>query len=188
LTTRSIHEFKDLTGRLGIDVMTMGTVMLPVEPFNLFSEGREDLLDVEELYVSSDPAKFWVNGDVSDKAHVTLHGGLLAPAYEQKANVDEVLADWDRPEWLVPEGITFFPSPYPDDRYAAIVATLDDQHIEEAHQRLSYLPHVDTFARFDQHMTLCYVRLEAAQKWMDVLSEAQFHIYVKDGLDYGEDK
>jgi 2'-5' RNA ligase len=75
-----------------------------------------------------------------------------------------------------------------DENYAAIVAEVEDQHLEEAHQRLSYLPHVNTFAQYRPHMTLCYVRLETAQKWMDVLNEAQFHIYVTEGLDYGSEK
>lgn len=189
MTTRSIHEFDELMEALLIDVNKLGCVMLPVEPFDLFGDGRDQLLDVEDLYISPDPAKFWVNGDVSEKAHITLLYGLLEPAYKPMMMnaVNTVLAGWDRPEWLIPEGFTFFPSP-DDEEYAAIVVKLDDPHLDEAHQRLSYLPHVDTFAVYQSHMTICYVKLEAAQKWMDVLNDAEFHVYVKDGLDYGSEK
>lgn len=188
MTTKSIHEYDGLMKDIGIDVNKLGCVMLPTEPFNIFSEGRELLLDVEDLYVSDDPAKFWVNGDVSDNAHITLLYGLLTPAYEQKSNVYEVLHSWRRPEYLVPKGITFFPSPN-EEKYAAIVVEVDDPKLLDAHHRLSYLPHVNTFPAYRAHMTLAYVRLEVAQKWVDVLSEAQFHIYVEDGrLDYGSEK
>ena len=188
MTTRSIHEFDDLMADLDIVVSELGCVMLPTEPFDLFGEGREHILDVEDLYASNDPKKWWVNGDVTAKSHITLLYGLMKPAYEQKDAVDRVLATWDRPEYLVPERVTFFPSP-DDEKYAAIVVEIDDLHLVEANQRLSYLPHVNTFAEYKPHMTLCYVKLESAQRWMDILNEAQFHIYVKgDELDYGSDK
>jgi len=187
MTTRSIHEFDDLMKDLLINVNTLGCVMLPTEPFDLFGEGRDRLLDTEDLYVSSNPAKFWVNGDVSDDAHVTLHAGLMQPAYLQKDYVDTVLEAWDRPEYLAPTGITFFPSPDKlESDYAAIVVEFDDPSLIEAHQRLSYLPHVNTFPDYNPHMTLAYVRLDAAQRWMDILSQAEFHVYVTDGeLNYG---
>lgn len=190
MTTKSIHEFDDLMVRLGLEVNTLGCVMLPTEPIDIFGEGRDKLLSVEDLYVSDNPAKFWVNGDVSDNAHITLLYGLLTPAYEQMASVDEVMATWDRPEYLIPERVTFFPSPDKNEPgYAAIVVEVEDKHLEEAHARLSYLPHVNTFPVYRAHMTIAYVRLEAAQKWMDVLNNTQFHIYVKgNDLDYGSKK
>lgn len=186
--TKSIYAYSDMLQRIGINPKELGCVMLPVEPFDIFGEGRDQLLDVEDLYVSEDPELWWVNGDVSDKAHITLLYGLLTPAYEQKENIDELLADWDMPEYFVPERIMFFPDPR-GENYAAIVVEIDDPHLEEAHARLSYLPHVNTFPKYRSHMTIAYVRLAAAQRWMDVLSDAQFHIYVKEGgLDYGEKK
>lgn len=192
MTTKSIHEFDALMEALDIDVNKLGCVMLPVEPFDIFGEGRDALLNTEDLYASNDPAKFWVAGDVSEKAHITLLYGLMEPPHKSnimKNAVDTVLADWDRPEFLAPEEISFFPSPFKDEpNYAAVVVKLDDPHLDEAHARLSYLPHVNTFAVYQQHMTLCYVKLEAAQRWMDVLNEAQFHLYVKEGLDYGEER
>lgn len=189
MITKSIHEFKPVMEALDINPNDLGCVMLPVEPFDLFGEGRGALLSTEDLYVSDDPAKFWINGDVSEKAHITLLYGLLTPAYEQKELVNAVLEGWDRPEWLAPENITFFPSRdtnEPD--YAAIVVEVENPALDEAHSRLSYLPHVNTFPYYRAHLTLAYVKLSAAQEWMDVLNGAQFHIYVTDGLDYGEDK
>lgn len=188
MTTKSIHEYDELMEKLGIEVSELGCVMLPVEPFDIFGDGRDQVLDVEDLYASNDPKKWWIQGDVSEKAHITLLYGLITPAFEQKENVDEVLASWDRPEWLIPERVTFFPSPYEDEPYAAIVVEIEDQHLMEAHQRLSYLPHVNTYPTYRAHMTIAYVRKEKAQRWMDVLNAADFHIYVKDGLDYGEKK
>lgn len=186
--TRSIHEFDDVLTRNNINVDKLGCVMLPLEPIDLFGDGRDQLLDVEDLYASNNPERFWVNGDVSDNAHITLLYGLMTPAYEQKENVDGVLFSWVRPEYLVPQSFTFFPSPHKDERgFAAVVMEFDDPHIDEAFKRLSYLPHVNTHADYRQHMTVAYVKLESAQKWMDVLNEADIPLMrVKEGeLDYG---
>lgn len=190
-TTKSIHEFSDLMKELTIDVNQLGAVMLPTEPFDIFGDGRDELLDASDLYASNDPAKFWIQGDVSEKAHITLLYGLLMHPYVEpmKTAVDTVLADWERPEYLIPERVTIFPSrdkEEPD--YAAIVVEIEDEHLMEAHRRLSYLPHVNTFPEYRAHMTLCYVKLDKAQWWMDILNLAVMNIVVKDGLDYGEDK
>jgi hypothetical protein len=189
MPTKSIHEFDDLMKELDIDTANLGCVMLPVEPFDIFGEGRDQILDVEDLYASNNPERWWVNGDVSDIAHITLLFGLITPSFQQKEVVDKVLETWDRPEYLIPERITFFPSPYEDEDYAAIVVEIEDEHLIEAHQRLSYLPHVNTYPVYRAHMTIAYVRKASAQRWMDVLNKADFHIYVKEGeLDYGEKK
>jgi hypothetical protein len=190
MSTRSIHEYDDLMDRLGLDVNKLGCVMLPMEPIDLFGDGRADILDIEDLYASNDPAKFWVAGDVSDKAHITLLYGLITPAYEQTENVDEVLASWDRPSYLAVDSVTFFPSPFKDeDGYAAIVAKVEDPHLDEAHARLSYLPHVNTFPSYEPHMTLAYVKLESAQRWCDILNLATLVLEVKqEGLDYGKQR
>lgn len=188
MQTKNIHEFDSTLELLGINTNKLGCVMLPCEPFDLFGEGRDQLLDVEDLYHSDNPELNHVAGDVTHKSHITLLYGLMQKAYlpHIKNAVDSVLEGWDRPEYLAPERIDFFPDPR-GEGYAAIVIKVDDPHLEEAHARLSYLPHVNTFPRYDPHMTVAYVKLEAAQKWMDVLQKAQFHIYVKDGLDYGHE-
>ena len=191
MAIESIYKHRTMLMKtFGLDLPNLGAVMLPVEPFDIFGEGRDKLLSVDDLYVSDNPKLWWVNGDVSDKAHITLLYGLLQPAYVIRGAVDEVLAAWDKPEYLAPERITIFPSAVEgEEGYAAIVVEVDDPFIWDAHFRLSYLPHVNTFPEYKQHMTLAYVRMEKAQHWMDVLQEAQFHIYVKEGdLDYGENK
>lgn len=187
-TPKSAHQFFPLLLELGYDINKLGCVMLPVEPFDIFGEGRDAKLSQEDLYASNHPDKGWIAGDVSDKAHITLLYGLIEKAYDQQEAVDKVLETWDRPEYLIPERISIFPSNDDEEPgYAAIVVEVDDPHLIEANQRLSYLPHINTFPEYRAHMTLAYVKLEEAAKWRDVLEEAQFHIYVKDGLDYGKD-
>lgn len=190
METKNIHEFDDLMADMNIHIDELGCVMLPMEPINIFSEGREDLLDVEDLYISENPSKPWVNGDVSNNAHITLLYGLLYPAHRQPRNIERVLDGWEKPEFLVIEEFDVFPSPdksEPD--YAAIVAKVDDDSLEEAHARLSYLPHVNTFPKYKPHMTLCYVRLESANRWVNILERSGLqHIYVLDGpLNLGGD-
>jgi hypothetical protein len=185
----SSHQFTTLYTELGININQLGCVMLPVEPFDLFGEGRSDLLSQDDLYVSNHPDKFWIKGDVSDRAHITLLYGLMTPAYEQKESIDTVMAGWDRPEYLIPDWVTIFPSRDEEEPgYAAIVAEVQDEHLIEANQRLSYLPHISTFPEYRAHMTLAYVKMEQAMKWKDVLNLATFHIYTKEELDYGSEK
>lgn len=183
--TKSIHDIPGLQDALGINTNKLGAVMLPTQPIDIFETAAD--LDPADLYVSDDPELFWVNGDVSDKAHITLLYGLITPAYEQQELVDLALAGWERPDYLLSEGVTIFPGPN-DAPYAAIVVKLDDKFLDEAHQRLSYLPHINTYAHYQQHMTLCYVKLEAAQHWMDQLDAGIGAIWVGQGLDYGKER
>lgn len=188
MSTKSISEFDDLMKDLDIVVSELGCVMLPTEKIDLFGEGRSKHLDPSDLYASNDPKKWWVQGDVSDKAHITLLYGLMKPAYEQKDAVDRVLAGWERPEYLIPNHISIFPS-QDEEKYAAIVVEVRDRSLIEAHQRLSYLPHVNTFAQYKAHMTLAYVKAEVADTWVAAFEKSEFHIYVKPGdLDYGSEK
>lgn len=189
--TKSIHEHEDIMKKLGIDTKNLGAVMMPIFDVQLFGDNRGNLLDPEDLYTSPDPAKFWIKGDVTHKAHVTLLYGLLTPAYEQKGSVDKVLRGWEYPDRLEVSEVTVFPSPYEDEKYGCVVAKLDSEEIREAHSRLSYLPHVDTHPRYDPHVTLAYVNEDVAEEWAEVLSWGVQSLIPKGpdyGLDYGENR
>jgi len=171
---RSIHEFPWLPDVTGVDPSNLGCVMLQVE----FSDGLLErgyslgAISSEDLYTSSDSRRFWIKGDVTAGAHVTLLYGLLTKAYEQEDTIHKLLADWACPRQLPVTGYDAFPSPYPDEDYACIVARVytEAPALAEARGLLSFLPHVDTFTSFKSHATVAYVKSSAAEAWLDYLN------------------
>lgn len=167
----SAHQFKEVYEGLGLNLSTLGCVMLDVEPLkNMYSFGRE--IDGVALYYAKDKSRFWINGWVVDKlAHVTLLYGLIQTAKNYEKHIAQVMSGWECPEVEV-EDIGFFPSPYPDEPYYCIVAHIKaDEKLLEGHQRLQFLPHVDTFAGYKIHMTICYLAAELGEKYRDEMIE-----------------
>jgi hypothetical protein len=197
----NIHDYPWLTEATGIDVNSLGCVMLPVGFLRGMLQGGYDegAFSEDDLYFANDPKLFWIKGDVSAKAHVTLLYGLLKPAYdpEQAELIQRLIPDNPKfdgfPSWLPIEGFEIFPSNIPTEDYAVIVARIGDPDgiLGQAHALLSYLPHVDTFAQWKLHATIAYVKSEVAGAWIDYLSAAvpASMVVVPDApLDLGSEK
>mgnify|MGYP006207296391 CR=1 FL=1 len=154
----SAHQFPDIYEEFGIDLSKLGCVMLPTEtPDTSF-------IDESDLYVSPDPAKFWIKGRAGDNAHVTLRYGLL-PQVRRK-HVDRVLADLTLPSYIQGMRLEKFDSPYPDEPYECIVLRIYPENVMDRseadllmlNQNLAYLPNVNTFPGYKAHITLAYVQ------------------------------
>lgn len=191
---KSIYDLPNLLDRLSDDNIwtnELGAVMLPIKDVALFDNGRENFLEPDDLYTSPDPKNFWVKGDVTHKAHVTLLYGLLAKAYEIEDTVDAALEGWNRP-WRFEEAeIDIFDSPKPEtEPYKCIVAKVNSPELIEAHQRLSFIPHINTYPEYKPHITLAYVKEDKAEHWADVLSFDKLEFFVDEAapLDYGRNR
>ncbi|GAA4176470.1 2'-5' RNA ligase family protein [Gryllotalpicola koreensis] len=184
---QSIRQFKAVTDALGIEVSELGCVMLPVSSFDVF-DGREGLLDQADLYTSTNPEHWWVDGAVAAKGgHVTLLYGLLQRAWQIEDQVRAVLADWEPPAQLSVSHVEVFDSPDPDEPYGCVVARLDvTRELADAHARLSFLPHVDTFPEYKPHVTLAYVKRRKAHDWADLLNLDTLTFDVIPELDLGK--
>lgn len=176
----SAHQYNDIYDEFGIDLRTLGCVMLGVEaPDTSFIKD-------EDLYHTNDPKKFWIDGRVQG-SHVTLKYGLL-PMVKRK-HVDRVLEGHPLPIMLNGYGIEMFPSPYPDEPYECIVSLIDttpqwDEGLMALHNQLNYLPHINTFPDYKPHVTLAYVR----KGWYDEQCNDLWHMtntFVTGELDYG---
>ena len=178
------HQFPGVYRDLGIDLNSLGCVMLPMEPLDVASLYG---LDREDLHYTKDPSRFWIQGDVvRTTAHATLLYGLLQSGPVWEDHIREVLAGWEAPESVEVEAIDIFPSPFEDEPYGCVVARLRvSDAILEAHQRLSLLPHVNTFGEYVPHVTIAYVKIEHAERWQDAFRAKPPVLTPTGGLDLG---
>lgn len=167
------HMFEDMYKKLQVNLDTLGCVMLDVEPLsNMYSLEYEGAGTA--LYVTQNKDRKWINGwVVGNVAHITLLYGLLDNAHNWEEYVKAVLNDW-KMDTVEIENISYFDSPYSDEEYYCIVAHIKvTNELMEGHQRLEFLPHINTFNGYKPHMTICYIRKD--EKLRDDLIE-QFNI------------
>ncbi len=147
------HLFKSVYEGLKINLDTLGCIMLDVEPVRGI-EIKEDW-----LYYAKDKKKFWIDGFTFNKiAHLTLLYGLLESGVKWKNYVDAVLKDW-KIDSVEVASIGYFNSPYKDELYYCIIAHIGvTDNLMEGHQRLEFLPHINTFNGYSPHITLAYVK------------------------------
>ena len=138
--TGSLYE------RLGINMAALGCVMLDADP-----------LDVHGQF----PESFWYYGDLPGRrtggpepeTHVTLLFGLLENAHVWRDHIDEVLDGWEPPALLQIHEFGVFPG----QGYDVVVGHVhNDKELRDAHNRLSVLPHINTFP-YKPHITVGYV-------------------------------
>ena len=179
----SAYAYRDTLADLGIDIPALGCVMLDVEPI----DGLDRLIAPHDLYESTDPAKHWIRGLVAaDGAHLTLLYGLLQSAQTWREHVDSVLDGWE-PGPVRIESWGMFESTFEDEPYACIIGHVErTPAIVDAHSRLSYLPHIDTHPEYKPHVTVAYVRRDAAQRVLAALESVATPTLRPVGLNYGD--
>lgn len=164
----SSHNFKNVYQGLGINLSKLGCVMLDTEPIVLpnfiiqdpksGSGCNWDALFGLETYKSKDPERFWIDGYVGHQPHVTLLYGLLHEAKNYEWHIEQLLEGWEMPTVTI-ESVGHFDSPYADEPYYCIVAHLEvTNKLLEGHQRLEFLPHINTFAGYKPHVTIGYIK------------------------------
>lgn len=179
----SAHDFEEVYTDLGINLKTLGCVMLGTEvPDTSFIKD-------EDLYYTHNPELFWVNGRAMGNSHITLKYGLL-PEVRRK-HVDKVIDGLPLPERLSGTGLMKFDSPYPDEPYDCIVLEIGKyawtpgaEELMDLHNHLNYLPHINTFPDYKPHVTLAYVRKGWYDEHIDDLVDFRSTLRTTE-LDYG---
>lgn len=154
----SSNQFPKVYEALDISLSDLGCVMIDLEPsIELIKIGNE-MEAGKSLYYSGNKEHFWIDGFVGKNPHVTLLYGLLGPAVDYKHLIDKVLEGWELKSVEV-EKIGYFESPYPDEKYRCVVAHVKvTPKLLEGHQRLEFLPHINTFPGYKAHFTLAYIK------------------------------
>ena len=186
------HQFSNVYKALKIDLDDLGCVMLNVKRSDmpLMPEYENELSD--KFYFSEDEDRFWIDGYVARSTpHLTLLYGLLESASTYRYYIDDVLKGW-KLETVEVESIGSFDSTYEEEKYCCIVAHIKvTPEVQEGHERLEFLPHVNTFTGFKPHVTLAYIKedpefkAQIIKEMSDVLVGKTLTIT---GVNYGEDE
>ncbi|WP_192378800.1 phage portal protein family protein [Rhodococcus rhodochrous] len=178
----SARDFPDLYDGIDIDPNDLGCIMLDTETLDVLKHIPEDLhSDLVEATTRHDHTM----GAVAEtEAHVTLLYGLLENGNVWKDKVDTVLKDWKIDTVKIAE-VGFFDT---SDSYAVIAHIETTPELIDGHERLTLLPHIQTFSEYKPHLTLAYVSKDAdVDKWVDVLGKAYNGKTVKaKSINYGD--
>lgn len=175
----SARDYPDLYDDMEIDPDNLGCIMLDLEPMKVmeYIEGHED-----DLYENPK----WDQGSVPAETvpHVTLLYGLLENGNKWKKKVDMVLKDWSVKSVTVEE-VGYFDTP---DSYAIVAHLEKTPELVDGHERLTLLPHINTFSEYKPHMTLAYVKKEAdPETWVKALNKVYKGKKIKaSAINYGD--
>lgn len=178
------HDFEEIYWLLKVDIDKLGCIMLDIKPGSI-----PELLDEKDLYITKDENKYWIKGFVGQEPHMTLLYGLMQPGLKWKLYVDKVLKGWKLDSIQIKE-VGHFESNQKEENYYCLVAHIEiTPKLLEGHERLQFLPHIDTFTGYKAHVTIAYVKkdpvvLEKAIKlYNDALKGKQLKIT---GVNYGK--
>lgn len=166
------HDYPKVYKTLGLDLSKLGCIMLDLEPvpnaYSIEFEGAG-----VALYYARDKARFWIDGWVFDKPHMTLLYGLITSGNESPMRelVPQVLDGWELPDVEI-EDISFFDTPYADEPYWCLVAKVRiTDEVLEGHERLCMLPHLKTFPGYKAHATIAYLDKGQGEGYRDRIIE-----------------
>lgn len=157
------RDFPGLYEDIDIDSDDLGCIMLDLEPVKVmeYMEGHED-----DLFENPK----WDQGSVpaENTPHATLLYGLLENGNKWKSKVDKLLKGWSLKTVKIKE-VGYFET---SDSYAVVAHLEKTPKLIDGHERLTLLPHINTFSEYNPHMTLAYIKKEAdVNKWVKILGE-----------------
>lgn len=175
------RDFPEIYKDLDIDVNDLGCIMLDIEkiPVTQYVKDGED--DLVESTTRHDHAM----GAVSEKEpHVTLLYGLMENGNKWKDKVDKLLEGWSIDSVTIEE-VSYFDL---EDSYAIVGKIEKTDELVDGNQRLTLLPHVNTFSEYTPHVTLAYIKKDVdVDKWVKPLAKKYNGQKVAaKGINYGD--
>lgn len=178
----SSRDFPDLYDGLDVDPNDLGCIMINTETLPILKHVPEDLHG--ELIDATSRHDHAMGAVAETEAHVTLLYGLLENGNVWKEKVDTVLEGWSLSEVTI-QDVGYFETP---DSFAVVAHIDKSPELIDGHERLTLLPHVQTFSEYRPHLTLAYVSKEAdIDDWVDYLGSAYNGKTIKTkGINYGD--
>lgn len=178
----SSRDFPDLYEDTGVDPNDLGCIMVDVEPMHVLKYVPEEFH--EELVNETTRHDHAMGAVAETEAHVTLLYGLLENGNVWKDKVDQLLDGWSLDSVEI-ENVGYFDTP---DSFAVIAHVKVTAELLDGHERLTLLPHIQTFSEYHPHITLAYVSKDAdIDDWVDYLGTAYNGKTVKTtGINYGD--
>ena len=177
----SSREHPEIYEDLDIDPNDLGCIMLDLDRLEVLSVVGEGASSDLASTVTMDRTA--VPGE--EATHVTLLYGLLENGNVWKDKVDTLLEGWDM-ESVTIKDIGYFDLP---ESYAIVAHVETTTDLLEGHNRLTLLPHIQTFSDYRPHVTLAYISKEAdLGKWLTALNAQYEGAELKvNGLNYGDE-
>lgn len=175
----SARDYEDIYKDMDIDIEDLGCIMLDLKPLKItqyVEDLKDDLFENPKFDQGALPAE--------TTPHVTLLYGLLENGNKWKTKVDKLLSDWTVKTVKINE-VGFFET---SDSFAIIAHLEKTPELVDGHERLTLLPHVNTFSEYLPHMTLAYISKEAdPKKWVEALGKQYNNKTIKAlGINYGD--
>lgn len=152
----SSYQYPEVYKSLKIDVRKLFCTMLYCELGEYYKEKLPQLFGSQDLFYSKNLP--WAQGLVADRnPHLTLLFGTLPIV---KVNhIKEVLQPWISQEVkLMVDEYSYFESTNDEEYYCIVAKIKTNSSIMEAHERLSLLPHINTFGDYRPHVTIAYIK------------------------------
>ncbi len=178
----SSRDIPDLYDDIDIDVENLGCIMINTEKIPVLQyikDGEKDLVEATDRHDHT-------MGAVSEvEPHATLLYGLLENGNKWKNKVDKLLEGWELPVVKI-EKVDYFDLP---ESYAVIAKLEKTDELVDGHERLTLLPHINTFSEYSPHITLAYINKEAdINKWVEILGKKyNSQIVATTSINYGDE-
>lgn len=147
----SARDFPHVYEDLGINLSDLGCIMLDTEPIDIM-EQIQDLYESANIYYG-EPEDQHYGIPATTEPHVTLLYGLLQNGHVWRDKVNEMLMGWTCPELTV-QKVSYFDI---GKAFAVIALLKKTPELIDGHERLTLLPHVNTFSEYVPHVSLVYV-------------------------------
>lgn len=178
----SARDYPDIYEGTGIDPNDLGCIMLDLETMPIIEvvgNGAE-----ADLVTESTRHDHMMGAVAEREAHVTLLYGLLENGNTWKDKVDSLLEGWSYGGVKVKD-IGYFDLP---ESYAVVAHLEETTDLLEGHNRLTLLPHIQTFSDYRPHVTLAYIKKDAdLGKWLTSLNKQYADTTIAaTGINYGD--
>lgn len=175
------RDFPDLYDGIDIDTDKLGCIMMDVEKIPV-AQYIKDFTE-DDLYFETNYDQSPLVGE--EGAHVTLLFGLLENGNVWKDKVNQLLVNWSLDKVTIQE-VSYFDL---GDSYAVIGLVEPTPALVDGHERLTLLPHINTFSEYHPHVTLAYIKHdeELLDKWVKPLNKKyKGQKVATKGINYGD--